>query len=72
MSRDDPWARAHTATTQMEYHLSAIARLADERALAIQELLDGGMTRSEVARRLGVTPAVITKILKRPVLVAEA
>jgi predicted transcriptional regulator len=72
MSRDDPWARAHQATTQMEYHLSAIARLADERALAIQELLDRGLTRSEVARRLGVTPAVITKILKRPVLVAEA
>lgn len=72
MSRDDPWARAHTATTQMEYHLSAIARLADERALAIQELLDRGMTRSEVARRLGVTPAVITKILKRPVVVRPA
>ena len=51
----------------MEYHLSAIARLADERALAVQELLDEGLTRSEVARRLGVTPAVITKILKRPV-----
>jgi len=52
----------------MEYHLSAIARLADERALAVQELLDRGLTRSEVARRLGVTPAVITKILKRPVV----
>ena len=52
----------------MEHHLAAIARLADERALAIQELLDRGLTRSEVARRLGVTPAVITKILKRPVV----
>lgn len=52
----------------MERHLAAIARLADERALAIQELLDQGLTRSEVARRLGVTPAVITKILKRPVV----
>jgi predicted transcriptional regulator len=50
----------------MEYHLLAIARLADERALAVQELLDRGLTRSEVARGLGVTPAVITKILKRP------
>jgi predicted transcriptional regulator len=56
----------------MEGHLSAIARLADERALAIQELLDRGLTRSEVARRLGVTPAVITKILKRPVVVGHA
>lgn len=67
MSGDDAWARAREATVEMEYHLSAIARLADERALAIQELLDLGLTRSEVARRLGVTPAVITKILKRPV-----
>jgi predicted transcriptional regulator len=55
----------------MEGHLAAIARLADERALAIQELLDRGLTRSEVARRLGVTPAVITKILKRPVVVGQ-
>ena len=68
MPRDDPWARARKATLEMEYHLSAIARLADERALAINELLDGGLSRSEVARRLGVTPAVITKILKRPVV----
>jgi DNA invertase Pin-like site-specific DNA recombinase len=65
--RKDPWARARKATEEMEQHLAAIARLADERALAIQELLDHGLTRSEVARRLGVTPAVITKILKRPV-----
>ena len=53
---------------EMDYHLSAIARLADERAIAVQELLDRGLTRSEVARRLGVTPAVITKILKPPVV----
>ncbi|HEV8625525.1 MAG TPA: helix-turn-helix domain-containing protein [Acidimicrobiia bacterium] len=68
MRRDDAWVRAHKATEEMERHLAAIARLADERAIAIQELLDHGLTRSEVARRLGVTPAVITKILKRPVL----
>jgi DNA invertase Pin-like site-specific DNA recombinase len=66
--RDDAWVRAQQATEEMERHLAAIARLADERAIAIQELLDDGLTRSEVARRLGVTPAVITKILKRPVL----
>ena len=53
---------------EMERHLAAIARLADERALAIQELLDQGLSRSEVARGLSVTPAVITKILKRPVV----
>ena len=68
MPRQDPWARARRATDEMERHLAAIARLADERAVAIQELLDRGLTRSEVARRLGVTPAVITKILKRPVV----
>ena len=68
MRRGDSWARARGATAQMELHLAAIARLADERAVAIQELLDRGLTRSEVARGLGVTPAVITKILKRPVL----
>lgn len=68
MRRKDPWARAQKATDEMEQHLAAIAHLADERALAIQELLEQGLTRSEVARRLGVTPAVITKILKRPVV----
>ena len=68
MLMDDPWARARKATSEMEYHLAAIAQLADERALAIHELLDRGLTRSEVARRLGVTPAVITQILKRPVV----
>ena len=68
MVPDDPWGRARRATEEMESHLSAIARLADERALAVQELLDRGLTRSEVARSLGVTPAVITKILKRPVV----
>jgi DNA invertase Pin-like site-specific DNA recombinase len=65
---EDAWARARQVTEEMDRHLAAIARLADERALAIRELLDLGLTRSEVARRLGVTPAVITKILKRPVL----
>lgn len=68
MRRKDPWSRARQATDEMERHLAAIARLADQRALAIQELLDHGLTRSEVARGLGVTPAVITKILKRPVV----
>lgn len=68
MPREDPLTRATRATAEMEHHLGAIARLADERALAVQELLDGGLSRSEVARRLGVTPAVISKILKRPVV----
>jgi DNA-binding NarL/FixJ family response regulator len=68
MLQGDAWERARTATEEMEHHLVAIARLADERAVAIWELLDQGFTRSDVARRLGVTPAVITKILRRPVV----
>lgn len=68
MRQEDPWARARRATEEMEEHLTAIARLADERALAVRELLQAGLTRSEVARRMGVTPAVITKILRRPVV----
>ena len=67
MPHGDAWARAQRTTAEMERHLGAIARLADERAVAIRELLDHGFTRSEVARRLGVTPAVITKVLRRPV-----
>jgi DNA invertase Pin-like site-specific DNA recombinase len=68
MLRGDAWDRARQATDEMEQHLAAIARLADDRAVAIRELLDHGFTRSEVARRLGVTPAVITKVLSRPVV----
>jgi DNA invertase Pin-like site-specific DNA recombinase len=68
MLRGDAWDRARQATEEMEQHLAAIARLADERAAAIRELLDHGFRRSEVARRLGVTPAVITKVLSRPVV----
>ncbi|MCA1845729.1 MAG: helix-turn-helix domain-containing protein [Actinobacteria bacterium] len=55
------------ATEGMEKHLAAIAALADERALALRELLEQGYTRAGIARALGVTPAVVTKILKRPV-----
>jgi transposase len=66
MRSSDPWVRARQATEEMEQHLDALARLADERAMAVRELLGRGLTRSEIARRLGVTPAVITKILKRP------
>ena len=63
----DAWIRARRATEGMEQHLAAIAALADERALALRELLAQGYTRAEIARGLGVTPAVVTKILKRPV-----
>ncbi len=64
--KSDPWLRARMATEEMDKHLAAIAGLADERALAVRELLARGFTRAEVARGLGVTPAVVTKILKRP------
>ena len=64
----DPLFRALQATEAMDGHLAAIARLADDRALAVRELLEGGLTRAEVARQLGVTPAVVTKILKRRIV----
>jgi predicted transcriptional regulator len=54
------------ATEKMDNHLAAIAGLADDRAVALRELLERGFTRAEIARGLGVTPAVVTKILKRP------
>ena len=55
------------ATEDMDKHLTAIAGLADARTLALRELLERGFSRAEIARGLGVTPAVVTKILKRPV-----
>lgn len=51
----------------MAQHLAAIGALADERTLALRELLEQGYTRADIARGLGVTPAIVTKILKRPV-----
>ncbi|HLF40021.1 MAG TPA: helix-turn-helix domain-containing protein [Acidimicrobiia bacterium] len=68
MLPEDALSRARRATEAMDGHLVAIARLADERALAVRDLLEDGLTRAEVARCLGVTPAVVTKILKRPVV----
>ena len=66
MPSSDPWLRARRATEEMEQHLDALAHLADDRAIAVRELLGHGLSRSDIARGLGVTPSVITKILKRP------
>jgi transposase-like protein len=49
----------------MESHRAALARLAQERADAVREAVANGMSRSEVARQLGVSPQAITKLLAR-------
>lgn len=61
----DPLLVARRATQQMELHRTALARLADERADAIQAALAAGLSRADVARGLGVTPQAITKVLNR-------
>ena len=37
---------------------------ADEARAHLEELVAGGVSKSEVARRAGVSPALITKVLK--------
>lgn len=49
----------------MDTHRAALARLADERAAAVRDALAAGMTRSQVARALGVSPQAITQLLQR-------
>jgi DNA-directed RNA polymerase specialized sigma24 family protein len=61
----DPLERARLCIEDMEGHRQAIARLAEMRAEAIREALAEGMSRSEVARALGVSQAAITKLLAR-------
>lgn len=65
MASADPLIRARRAAAQMETHRAALARLADERAEAVRDALAAGMSRSAVARELGVTPQAITKLLLR-------
>jgi DNA-binding transcriptional regulator LsrR (DeoR family) len=57
--------RAQRAIDGMEHHLQAIAKLADDRARALEDLLELGWRRSDIARELGVTRQVVTKILQR-------
>lgn len=61
----DPLTRARRAAAQMDTHRAALARLAQERADAVREAIAGGMSRSAIARELGVTPQAITKLLGR-------
>lgn len=61
----DPLTRARRAAAQMDTHRAALARLGQERADAIRDALAGGMSRSQIARELGVSPQAITKLLAR-------
>ena len=67
MSRplSDHVARARRLAAEMDIHRAAMARLAQERADAVREAIAGGMSRSDIARALGVSPQAITKLLQR-------
>jgi hypothetical protein len=47
----------------MDSHRGALALLADRRADAVRRAMAGGLSRSDVARSLGVTRQAITKLL---------
>lgn len=61
----DPLTKARRAAAQMDTHRAALARLAQERADAVRDAITAGMSRSEIARQLGVSPQAITKLLSR-------
>jgi hypothetical protein len=60
---DDALADARRAAAEMDGHRAALALLADQRARAVQRALAGGLSRSDVARSLGVSRQAITKLL---------
>jgi hypothetical protein len=60
---DDALADARRAAAEMDDHRGALALLADRRADAVRRAMAGGLSRSDVARSLGVTRQAITKLL---------
>jgi hypothetical protein len=61
----DPLARAQAAAAAMAALSLDLEALADLRADAVAEVVASGVSRSEVARRLGVTPAIVTRAMAR-------
>ena len=61
----DALKRARRAIEGIERHRQGMAKLAEERARAIEDLVEMGWRQSDVARELGVTRQVVTKILQR-------
>ena len=61
----DPIGRAIAAGKAMALLHVRQGELADERAIAVQEAVAGGMCKAEVARRLGVTGPVVDKLVAR-------
>jgi transcriptional regulator with XRE-family HTH domain len=49
----------------MDTHRAALARLADERAETLREALAAGMTRSDIAKALGISKQAVAQILSR-------
>ena len=64
VGREGSLEAARRAAAHMDWHRSALATLADQRAQAVRDALGLGMSRTDVARALGVTPQAITKLLR--------
>jgi hypothetical protein len=60
---DDPLVDARRAAAEMENHRAALALLAEQRADAVRRAMANGLSRSDVARSLGVTRQAIAKLL---------
>lgn len=61
----DPLDTVREAKTEIERVRREMVVLADIRAGAIAELEAGGMSRAEIARRLGVSRNTVTRVLRR-------
>lgn len=59
-------ARLEAATAEIEAHRQAMRALGAVRAQAVRALLAHGLSRAEVARRLGVHPNYVNQLAKRP------
>jgi hypothetical protein len=64
---EDHLERARAASAAIETHRAAMGAARLRRAAAVRDALDAGMSRSQIARALGVTPQAITKLLKEEV-----
>lgn len=54
------------AGDEIEVHRRAMKRLGEMRSLAVRQLVASGVSRAEVARRLGVHPNYVNQLAKGP------
>jgi DNA-directed RNA polymerase specialized sigma24 family protein len=62
---DDRLAAYYAATERYRAAELAVTAAADARALSVLELCDGGLTRRQVAAMLGMTAAMVQKLVVR-------